>query len=171
MEIKDPQTPKTGNTPNLNPAKNSFLFRSLEIGQLLLTLFLLLPVTKFPVLQSQSAPQLICTRSRGRLYFSFAGSKLLPDFFLDVEGYDPHKMIDKNKKTTQSSPQGSSGGGVAQIFDTIKGLCNEELVQSVNGVFQFHLEGTEPGKWYLDLKNNSGTKTVKEFSGITNVPK
>lgn len=87
--------------------------------------------------------------------FSFAGSKLLPDFFLDVEGYDPHKMLE-SKKPTQTASQGSSGGGVAQTFEVIKGSCSKELVDSVKGVFEFHLEGKEAGVWYLDLKNDSG---------------
>lgn len=85
------------------------------------------------------------------------GSKLLPDFFLDVDDTSAaHKMIDNNKKNAQSAPQGSQGGEVAVLFDKIKGLCNAELVQSVKGVFEFHLEGKEPGVWYLDLKDNSG---------------
>lgn len=87
--------------------------------------------------------------------FSFAGSKLLPDFFLDVEGYDPHEMLE-SKKPTQTASQGSSGGGVAQTFEAIKGSCSKELVDSVKGVFEFHLEGKEAGVWYLDLKNDSG---------------
>ena len=84
------------------------------------------------------------------------GSKLLPDFFLDVEDSTAQEMIGAHKKSTESAVQGSPGGGVAGLFDTIKSLCNEELVKSVNGVFEFHLEGKEPGVWYLDLKNNAG---------------
>lgn len=84
------------------------------------------------------------------------GSKLIPDFFLDVEDSSAQEMIDVHKKSTESAAQGSPGEGVAGLFETIKGLCNEELVKSVNGVFEFHLEGKEPGVWYLDLKNNAG---------------
>ena len=84
------------------------------------------------------------------------GSKLLPDFFLDAEDSSAQEMIGAHKKNTESAPQVSPGGGVAGLFETIKSLCNEELVKSVNGVFEFHLEGNEPGVWYLDLKNNAG---------------
>ena len=85
----------------------------------------------------------------------------MPDFFLDVEGYDPQEMLESQKKMTQSASQGSSGEGVAQIFDKIKSLGDEELVRSVNGVFEFHLEGKEPGVWFVDLKNNSGKGRLK----------
>ena len=86
------------------------------------------------------------------------GSKLLLDFFLDVEDSSLEEMVGAVKKSTESAAHGSQGGGVAGLFETIKSLCNEELVKSVNGVFEFHLEGKEPGVWYLDLKNNSGKK-------------
>ena len=89
---------------------------------------------------------------------TLTGNKLLPDFFLDVEDSSAQEMIGAHKKNTESASQGSQAGGVAGLFETIKSLCNEELVKSVNGVFEFHLEGKEPGVWYLDLKNNSGKK-------------
>ena len=47
-------------------------------------------------------------------------------------------------------------GSVSEVFERVHSLCNEELVQSINGIFEFHLSGKEPGVWYLDLKNNSG---------------
>lgn len=92
------------------------------------------------------------------------GSKLIPDFFLDVEDSSAQEMIGAHKKSTESAAQGSQAEGVAGLFDTIKSLCNEELVKSVNGVFEFHLEGKEPGVWYLDLKNNSGKKRFSNAS-------
>ncbi|KAM7435537.1 Hydroxysteroid dehydrogenase-like protein 2 [Porites harrisoni] len=98
-------------------------------------------------------------------YSCVPGSKLLPDFFLDVEGYDPQEMVESQKKMTQSTSQGSSGEGVAQIFDKIKSLGDEELVRSVNGVFEFHLDGKEPGVWFVDLKNNSGSVGSGSFPG------
>lgn len=93
----------------------------------------------------------------------------MPDFFLDGEGYDPHKMFESQKRTAQSASQGSAGGGVAQTFETIKSVCSTELVDTVKGVFEFHLEGKEPGVWYLDLKNNSGTKTFSSQPSTVSV--
>ena len=58
---------------------------------------------------------------------------------------------------TESASSESPAQGVAEMIATIKSLCNEELVRSVNGIFEFHLEGKEPGVWYLDLRNNAGT--------------
>ena len=72
-------------------------------------------------------------------------------------------MIEAHKRRAESAPQGSPGGGVAGLFDKIKSLCNEELVNSVNGVFEFHLEGKEPGVWHLDLKNNAGKQIWSNF--------
>ena len=93
----------------------------------------------------------------------------MPDFFLDSEGDDPHKMFESQKKTAQSASQGSPEGGVAQTFEIIKSVCSAELVDTVKGVFEFHLEGKEPGVWYLDLKNNSGKKTVSSWLSIVSV--
>lgn len=105
---------------------------------------------------SRNASRLITWLTRAVCVAS-TGSKLLPDFFLDVEDSSAaQEMIGAHKKSTESAPQGSPGGGVEGLFETMKSLCNEELVKSVNGVFEFHLEGKEPGVWYLDLKNDAG---------------
>lgn len=82
---------------------------------------------------------------------------------MDVEGSDAKEMLEAHKKTTESAPQGSGAGGVAALFETIKSLCDKELVNTVNGVFEFHLTGSEPGVWYLDLKNDAGKE---QFSNI-----
>ena len=58
-------------------------------------------------------------------------------------------------KTENASPS-IHIGSVSEVFEMVHSLCNEELVQSINGIFEFHLSGKEPGVWYLDLKNNSG---------------
>ena len=93
----------------------------------------------------------------------------MPDFFLDGEGYDPHKMLESQKRTAQSASQESAGGGVAQTFETIKSVCSAELVDTVKAVFEFHLEGKEPGVWYLDLKNNSGRKRLSSRPSTVSV--
>ena len=87
----------------------------------------------------------------------------MPDFFLDVEDSSAEDMIKANK-TMESDSRASPGGGVVALFDTIKSFCNEELVDSVKGVFEFQLEGKEPGVWYLDLKNNAGKQRFAGFS-------
>ncbi|KAJ7352751.1 Hydroxysteroid dehydrogenase-like protein 2 [Desmophyllum pertusum] len=89
----------------------------------------------------------------------------MPDFFLDVEDSIIADEIIKANKTMESDSQASPGGGVVALFDTIKSFCNEELVDSVKGVFEFQLEGKEPGVWYLDLKNNAGSAGSGSFPG------
>lgn len=54
---------------------------------------------------------------------------------------------------------------VAEVIDTIKSSCNEEIVRTVNGVFEFHLSGKEPGVWYLDAKKNTGSVGGGSFPG------
>ena len=55
----------------------------------------------------------------------------------------------------KGSPAGSAGG-LSSLTKKIQSLCSEELVKSVNGIFEFDLQGEEPGLWYLDLKNGAG---------------
>ncbi|XP_068675909.1 hydroxysteroid dehydrogenase-like protein 2 [Montipora foliosa] len=98
-------------------------------------------------------------------YSCVPGSKLLPDFFLDDEGYDPHALLNSQKIASQAASQESPSGGVAKMFEAIKGACTKELVDTVKGIFEFHLEGKEPGVWYLDLENDSGSAGSGSFPG------
>ena len=112
------------------------------------------PQMKYPAY----APDLEEVAPTESVFFSFAGSKLLPDFFLDDEGYDPHALLNSQRIASQAASQESPSGGVAKTFEAIKGACTKELVDTVKGIFEFHLEGKEPGVWYLDLENDSGEK-------------
>ena len=62
----------------------------------------------------------------------------------------------KANKAKSESTASSGPGEVPRVFDKIRGMINDELVKSVNGVFQFTLSGAEAGDWYLDLKNGAG---------------
>ena len=62
----------------------------------------------------------------------------------------------KANKAKSKSAASSGTGEVPHVFDKIRGLINDDLVKSVNGVFQFTLSGAEAGDWYLDLKNGAG---------------
>ncbi|EDO42526.1 predicted protein [Nematostella vectensis] len=99
-------------------------------------------------------------------YSCAPGNALLPDFFLDEAG-DPDKLMrDHIKATSGSGSSGAaSGGNVAGLFTKIQSMCDPELVKSVNGSFEFHLTGAEPGVWYLDLKNDSGGAGQGAFPG------
>ena len=73
------------------------------------------------------------------------GAKLLPDFFLDTE--DPEALRDQMEK--QGAKPAFGGGnktatassGPEKTFQIIQSLLNEELVKSINGIFQFNLSG------------------------------
>lgn len=89
-------------------------------------------------------------------YACVPGTNLLPDFFLD--GEDPRELRDK-LVAEGHTPKfgGSSEPSPADLFKTIEGLMNEELVQKMGGVFAFDLKGDRDELWYLDLKNKSGS--------------
>lgn len=77
----------------------------------------------------------------------------MPDGF--VEGYSPEVKGTITGTTEGTSPRGPLKG-VQEVVEAMKSFCNKELVQSVKGVFEFHLTGKEPGVWHLDLKNDAG---------------
>lgn len=99
------------------------------------------------------------------LYLLFQlDTELLPDFFLDEfeENQDVMRQLKANKvKSDGAAPAG--GDQVSGVFQKIQGLISDELVKSVDGVFQFKLSGDD-GEWYLDLKNSPGKPaSVLEF--------
>ena len=65
----------------------------------------------------------------------------MPDFFLEDEDEEAIQKLVKekgHKVTGQSAAKGISG-----TMQAIQGIMNEELVKSINGVFQFNLSGIE----------------------------
>ncbi|XP_013396626.1 hydroxysteroid dehydrogenase-like protein 2 [Lingula anatina] len=58
-------------------------------------------------------------------------------------------------EAAQQAPAAGTGGP-QKLFQTLEKMLNEELVKSVNGVFQFNLQGADAGTWYLDMKNGAG---------------
>lgn len=94
-------------------------------------------------------------------YACVPGAKLLPDFFLDTE--DPEALRDQMEKEGAKPAFGGgnktamASSGPAKTFKIIQSLLNEELVKSINGVFQFNLSGADAGVWYIDMKNGSGS--------------
>ena len=74
--------------------------------------------------------------------FSYSGSDLLIDFFLDeTDPASVHKtMVDAGLKPKFDLGGGSSDN-VSKTFDQVKAVLNEDLVKSVGGVFMFDLSG------------------------------
>lgn len=91
------------------------------------------------------------------------GHPLLPDFFLDetpeslVEKMEQHGATPAFKPPSSSSATPTSGGPVESTFDVIRGVINEDVVKSTQGVYQFDLSGEHTGIWFLDLKTGSGS--------------
>ncbi|XP_006782215.1 hydroxysteroid dehydrogenase-like protein 2 [Neolamprologus brichardi] len=91
------------------------------------------------------------------------GHPLLPDFFLDetpeslVEKMEQHGATPAFKPPSSSSATPTSGGPVETTFDVIKGVINEDVVKSIQGIYQFDLSGEHTGVWFLDLKTGSGS--------------
>lgn len=91
------------------------------------------------------------------------GHPLLPDFFLDetpeslVEKMEQHGATPAFKPPSSSSATPTSGGPVETTFDVIKGVINEDVVKSTQGIYQFDLSGEHTGVWFLDLKTGSGS--------------
>lgn len=91
------------------------------------------------------------------------GHPLLPDFFLDetpeslVEKMEQHGATPAFKPPSSSSATPTSGGPVESTFDVIRGVINEDVVKSTQGVYQFDLSGEHTGVWFLDLKTGSGS--------------
>ncbi|XP_070780683.1 hydroxysteroid dehydrogenase-like protein 2 isoform X2 [Enoplosus armatus] len=90
------------------------------------------------------------------------GHPLLPDFFLDdapetlVEQMEQHGATPAFKQPSSSATPPSSGP-IENTFDVIRGVLNEDVVKSTQGIYQFDLSGEHGGVWFLDLKSGSGT--------------
>ncbi|KAI4456862.1 hydroxysteroid dehydrogenase-like protein 2 [Holotrichia oblita] len=85
--------------------------------------------------------------------------QLMPDFFLDEDPTEALKKFNAAKQASQTSSStaaSSNGGKVEELFETIQKSLSDELVKKTQAVYQFVLTGEESGKWYLDLKNESG---------------
>uniref|UniRef100_A0A674N8V3 Hydroxysteroid dehydrogenase-like protein 2 n=1 Tax=Takifugu rubripes TaxID=31033 RepID=A0A674N8V3_TAKRU len=75
------------------------------------------------------------------------GHPLLPDFFLDeapddlVEKMEEHGATPAFKPPSSSSAPPSAGGPIESTFEVIKGVINEDVVKSTQGIYQFDLSG------------------------------
>ncbi|KAL8590373.1 Hydroxysteroid dehydrogenase-like protein 2 [Nucella lapillus] len=110
------------------------------------------------------------------VYDCVPGSKLLPDFFLEVspeelaqqmsaQGATPafYKSAPSGGPTSETAATPSSSSpdcGPTYTFQLLKAMVSEELVKTMNGVFQFELTGGDAGTWHLDLKNGAGSAGI-----------
>lgn len=86
---------------------------------------------------------------------------LMPDFFLDeFDSFSAKKAASASKFVTGTQQQAASpeaSGQVSQIFAKIEGFLSNEIVEKTKAVYSFEVTGAESGKWYIDLKNGSGS--------------
>ena len=74
----------------------------------------------------------------------------MPDFFLD-------EFLTQQPAHASSPSATGSAGQVDEVFKSIMALSSDDIVAKTNAVFAFNVTGAEEGKWYLDLKNGSGS--------------
>ncbi|XP_069486735.1 hydroxysteroid dehydrogenase-like protein 2 isoform X2 [Ambystoma mexicanum] len=94
------------------------------------------------------------------VYAVTPGHPLLPDFFLDenpdaltgkIEEYGGSAAFKEGK----SQAAAKSSGPVVETFNVIQTSLSEEVVKSIQGIYQFEL--SDEGTWYIDLKNKNGS--------------
>lgn len=85
------------------------------------------------------------------------GHPLLPDFFLDDAPETLVKKMEQHGATPAFKPPSASSGPIQSTFDVIKGVINEDVVKTTQGIYQFDLSGEHEGVWFLDLKSGSGS--------------
>lgn len=91
------------------------------------------------------------------------GHPLLPDFFLDETPENLAQQMEQHGATPAFKPPPSaevpptSGSPIENTFDVIRGVVNEDVVKSTQGVYQFDLSGEHEGVWFLDLKSGAGS--------------
>ncbi|XP_058474093.1 hydroxysteroid dehydrogenase-like protein 2 [Solea solea] len=90
------------------------------------------------------------------------GHPLLPDFFLDEAPESLAQQMEQHGATPAFKPPSSSatppsGGPIQSTFNAIRGVVNEDVVKSTQGIYQFDLSGEHKGVWFLDLKNGAGS--------------
>uniref|UniRef100_A0A8C4EXC5 SCP2 domain-containing protein n=1 Tax=Dicentrarchus labrax TaxID=13489 RepID=A0A8C4EXC5_DICLA len=60
--------------------------------------------------------------------------------------------------TPAFKPPPPSSGPIESTFDAIRGVINEDVVKTTQGIYQFDLSGNNhKGVWFLDLKSGAGS--------------
>ncbi|BFY99387.1 hypothetical protein BsWGS_02427 [Bradybaena similaris] len=90
-------------------------------------------------------------------YACVPGSKLLPDFFLDVGPEELGHVKTGGKSAPERAGSNNTSAGVGGTFATIQGHLSESLVKNIGASYQFNLSGAEEGTWHLDLKSGTGS--------------
>jgi len=88
--------------------------------------------------------------------------RLLPDFFVPDNEYPG--SFDASSPIRQKVRQATQGGGneeAAQgMLKAIQNILTPEYVAKIRAVYEFNLTGKMPGRFFIDLKNGSGSAGV-----------
>lgn len=80
---------------------------------------------------------------------------LIPDGFLDIP-FNKNIIWSEHEKPKFPTTT-SRNGEVESLFREIERNLNESIVQRVNAIYQFNVQGDEPGTWFLNLKYGKGS--------------
>lgn len=86
---------------------------------------------------------------------------LMDDFFLDSASgsQNSQNLLNEQQKNALKTGETSSSGGnkkIPLLFEKIKSVLNNEIVDRTKAIYQFNVLGDEKGTWYIDLKNGDG---------------
>ncbi|CAG5116662.1 unnamed protein product [Candidula unifasciata] len=90
-------------------------------------------------------------------YACVPGSKLLPDFFLDVGPEELGRQLKGGKSAPEKAGNNASASSVGGTFAAIQANLSESLVKNIGASYQFNLSGAEEGTWHLNMKAGTGS--------------
>ncbi|KFM78513.1 Hydroxysteroid dehydrogenase-like protein 2, partial [Stegodyphus mimosarum] len=82
---------------------------------------------------------------------------LSPDFFLPDEELKSFTFNIDGLYTQKSTKNYSDANSIEGVFNKIKSLLNEDLVNKTSGVYAFYITGPAEEVWFVDMKNGSGS--------------
>ncbi|CAH1116038.1 unnamed protein product [Phaedon cochleariae] len=84
--------------------------------------------------------------------------KLMPDFFVD-ENLEELSQVNwgVNNETSKGAEGAGQTGQIVQLFKKIESSISPDTVSKTQAIFAFNVTGDEAGKWFVDLKNGSGS--------------
>ncbi|XP_042338665.1 hydroxysteroid dehydrogenase-like protein 2 [Plectropomus leopardus] len=99
------------------------------------------------------------------------GHPLLPDFFLDEAPEVLAKKMEEHGATPAFKPPSSatppSSGPIESTFEVIRGVVNEDVVKSTQGIYQFDLSGNWAfyQRVYVHIRRSCG-RVINMFMSI-----
>ncbi|OQR67772.1 hydroxysteroid dehydrogenase protein 2-like [Tropilaelaps mercedesae] len=100
-------------------------------------------------------------------YLYKKGVEPMLDFFLPEKYYDGSATLFSTGGATAGASDPTKGSGLDKLFNKVKTLLTDELVQNTKGLFVFQVK--EGGEYYIDLKNGSGGAGKGSPSGKADV--